>query len=120
MKLLKERMNPLQVRSELVPVVVQPTVPVAYTSFALPPVNMCTSPVQHSNALSPFYMSPADVALDGKTTTAKTRRELEHLGSTRRATELIFELAARKNGIRIGVDHKSKGTCDSWFKFDMN
>ncbi|PFX23756.1 hypothetical protein AWC38_SpisGene11669 [Stylophora pistillata] len=100
--------SPLQVRPKLVPVVVQPTVPLASTSYALPPVNTFTSPVQHNNAFSTFCMSAADVVLDGKTTTARTRRELEHLGSTRRATELIFELAARKNGIRVGVDSSSR------------
>lgn len=104
---------PLQVRPKLVPVIVRPTVPVAFASFTQPHVN--TSPVQHGNTLFTFGVSP-DVILDSPTT-AKTRRELEQLGSTERATELIFELAARKNGIRIGVDPGSKG--NFWQQINM-
>ena len=103
---------PLQVRPKLVPVIVRPTVPVAFTSFTQPHV---TSPIQHGNTLFTFGVSP-DVILDSPTT-AKTRRELEQLGSTEHATELIFELAARKNGIRIGVDPGSKG--NFWQQIDM-
>lgn len=61
-----------------------------------------------------------DVVLDRKIIIVKIRREFEYLGFIRCVIELIFELVVWKNGIRIGVDYRSKGICDFWFKFDMN
>ena len=90
------------VRPKLVPVVVRPTVPVHYESFDPP------SPApQYNIPLFPVHLSSDAVY---NPTTSTTRRELEQLGSpTGDLTEMFFELAAQKNGIRIGTV-PNKGT----------
>ena len=94
---------PLQVRPSFVPVIVRPTVPVGYTPFA----QDHPSPF-HGVHLFPLGQNP-EVTFDGPTT-RNARRDLEQLGNpAEHAAEMIFELAAQKNGIRIGVDHR-KGT----------
>ena len=94
---------PLQVRPRFVPFIVRPTVPVGYTSFS---GDHHPSPVQ-GVPLFPFGLNP-EIAFDSPTT-SKTRRDLEQLGSpSEQVAEMVFELAAQKNGIRIGVNN-SKG-----------
>ena len=101
-------MNPqfcptFHVRPNFVPVVIRPTVPVGYPPPFDPPSQQYNIPV-----LGPMHLTP-----DGtfNPTTSKTRRELEQLGSpTEDFTEMIFKLAAQKNGIRIGtVPNKGMG-----------
>lgn len=88
-------MNPqfcstFHVAPKLVPVVVRPTTPVGYRPYEQ------ASP-QYSIPLFPVHPYPG-------ATTSKTRRELQQLGGPREdLTEMIFELAAQKNGIRIGA-----------------
>lgn len=97
---------PLQLRPRFVPVIVRPTVPVGYTPFTQ---DHQSSPVHCVEPLFPFGLSPE--AVFDSPTTSKTRRDLEQLGRpTEHVAEMIFELAAQKNGIRIGMDH-SKGMC---------
>ena len=84
-------------RPKFVPVVVRPTVPVGFGAFDPP------SP-QYNIPFFPIHLTP-DATFSP--TTSRTRRDLEQLGSpTEDLTEKIFELAAQKNGIRIGADHK--------------
>ena len=86
-------------RPKLVPVVVRPTVPADYRTLIDPP--------------SPTYnipLFPIPLTANAAPTTRKTRWELEKLGSPTDGLtkELFFELAAQKNGIRIGKE-QNKG-----------
>ena len=88
-------MNPqfcptFHVAPKLVPVVVRPTTPLSYRPY---------------EQASPQYSIPVfPVPPYPDATTSKTRRDLEQLGGPREdLTEMIFELAAQKNGIRIGA-----------------
>lgn len=108
------RMNPqfyppLPITPNVYPVLVRPTVPLRYAPYT----HDRSSPPIHGVPLFPFGPPPevAGTCTFNSPTTSKTcRRELQRLGSPKeQVTELTFELAAQKNGIRIGVDH-SKGT----------
>ena len=83
-------------RPKLVPFVVRPTAPVGFGVFDPP------SPQYNINIpVVPIHLS-CDATLS--TATSKTRRELEQVGSpNEKWTNMIFELAAQKNGIRIGT-----------------
>lgn len=104
-------MNPqfcsaLPMRPKLVPFVVRPTAPVGYGVFDPP------SPQYNIN----FPVVPVHLSHDAtlSTATSKTRRDLEQLGSSsEKWSNMIFELAAQKNGIRIGTV-SSKGVDPLW------
>ena len=99
------------VRPKLVPFVIRPTAPVGYNVFDPP------SPQYNINVpLVPVHLS-RNATLSAAT--RKTRRELEQLGSpSEEWTDMIFELAAQKNGIRIstvsskGMERILHGTVD--------
>ena len=91
-------------RPKLVPVVVRPTVPADYRTLNVG---------SNFDPPSPTYnipLFPIPLTADAAPTTRKTRWELEKLGSPTdgRTKELFFELAAQKNGIRIGKE-QNKG-----------
>ncbi|XP_068752198.1 uncharacterized protein [Montipora capricornis] len=80
---------------KFVPVVVRSNAPVGFTG-SYNPSTCYHIPVFPGHASPDTKFTP---------TTSKTRRDLEHLGSPtddKTLSEVIFELAAQKNGIRIG------------------
>ena len=99
--------RPFVMRPKLVPVVVRPTVPADYRTLIDPP--------------SPTYnipLFPIPLTANAAPTTRKTRWELEKLGSPTDGLtkELFFELAAQKNGIRIGKEQNKgdRNYCMGW------
>ena len=78
-----------------VPVVARPTAPVGFSNF--PPSSPCHIPA---------FPAPLSPDVPFTQATSKTRKDLEQLGSPivdKSLSEVIFELAAQKNGIRIGT-----------------
>ena len=78
-----------------VPVVARPTALVGYSNLPL-----------SSSCHIPAFQAPLSADVPFTQASSKTRKDLEQLGSPiadKSLSEVIFELAAQKNGIRIGT-----------------